>query len=202
MNSESLVLLGCGILKKEIALLCKNNNWAIETHYLDSSLHIDFDCLYKGLNSLLVKYQESNTIVFYGCCHPLMDKILENGKTNRTIGQNCVDMLLGSELFSEELAKGAFFILEDWAHRWEFIITKAFGTKKPDLIREMFKGDHKYLLCLRTPCSNNFTAEAEKAGKFVDLPVRWMDVGLNNLESVLQSAITRKMKEKQWLKQI
>lgn len=193
-EKNKILLIGCGILKKEVRLLIEKNNWPLDTCFLDSALHVDFGQLSKALKSALItankEYNEKNIIVFYGCCHPLMEKILEESKIFRTRGQNCVDMLLGYSLFSEELSKGAFFLLEDWAKRYDDIMTKTFGTNQ-EIIKEIFKEDRKYLLCLNTPCSESFMEEAENAGRKVDVPVRWMDVSLDNLESVIAEAVER-----------
>jgi hypothetical protein len=199
MTDEKLLLLGCGVLKKEILMLIKKNGWPLETSFLDSSLHCEFDKLAHFLNSAFAAHQHRNVIVFYGCCHPLMEEMLEEAKTFRTEGQNCVDMLLGHELFMAELAKGAFFLLEEWARTWEEVITRSFGTRNLRIIREMFHGDREYLLCIRTPCSADFSAEAEAAGKMVDMPLRWMDSTLEHLESVMEVAVTKRMRGLQWL---
>lgn len=191
---ENLLLIGCGILKKEIHYLVKKNDWPLDTLFLDSALHIDFEKLSKTLTSTLAKHSHREILVFYGSCHPLMEKILLKAETTRTMSQNCAEMLLGPVRFTEELSNGAFFLLEDWAIRWDYIIKKTFGTSLT-VVKEIFRGDRNYLLALRTPCSDDFTAVAEKAGKKIGLPLRWMDVSLDPFESVLRSAITEKIKE-------
>jgi hypothetical protein len=187
------LLLGCGILQKEIRFLIEKNGWQIETHFLDSALHIDFDKLSQALTSSLNHHVEREMIVFYGACHPRMEMILDNAGTFRTAGQNCVEMLLGIELFTNELEQGAFFLLEEWARRWERIVTATFGTNLK-VIREIYQGDRSYLLGITTPCSGDFKAEAEEAGRLVGLPLRWMDISLDHLETVLQEAIDRRMR--------
>lgn len=182
------ILIGCGILKKEINWLIKKNNWQLDTAFLDSSLHTDFEKLNDQLNFQLTKYSDQRSIVFYGCCHPLMDKILLNAHTLRTEGQNCVDILLGHDLFYTELANGAFFLLENWALRWEYLSKKTFGDNK-EIVRQIFREDRKYVLALKTPCSNDFTNEAEIMAEYVGLPLRWMEVELDNLKSVLNSSL-------------
>lgn len=196
---KRLLLLGCGILEREIRFLNEKNGWNLETCFLDSSLHIDFDKLSLALTSALSRHGEQEVIVFYGACHPLMERILASAHTFRTPGQNCVEMLLGPELFSKELEQGAFFLLEDWAKRWGDIITATFGTSR-EVIREIFRGDRQYLLCISTPCSRDFRAEAEEAGQLAGLPLRWLDVPLDHLETLLEAAITRKIRETTCLK--
>lgn len=185
------LLLGCGILHKEISFLIEKNGWPLETHFLDSSLHIDYGKLSMALTGALGQHANRDTIVFYGACHPLMEEILAAAGTFRTEGQNCVEMLLGHEQFSSELEQGAFFLLEQWAHRWERIVTATFGTNL-EIIRELYQGDRSYLLGINTPCSGDFREEAEQAGTLVGLPLRWVDISLDHLEMVLQEAIDRR----------
>jgi len=118
--------------------------------------------------------------------------MLNDARTLRTMGQNCIEMLLGAEEFNRELAKGAYFLLEDWAHNWDAAIAKTFGANLA-VIRDIFHDQHRYLLCLRTPQANDFSREAAHIGTMLDLPVYWRDVSLDHLENVLQTAISRKL---------
>ena len=189
MNAP-LALVGCGILRNEVDYLVRKNGWQIETHWLHSALHNYFDRLHKELDAGL-KHQEDSgkrTIVFYGACHPRMDQLLEKHHTCRTSGQNCIVMLIGYEKFMEELGKGAYFLLEDWARTWEPMITEYFGSNLA-VVREIFHDSHNKMIAIRTPCSTDFTAAAEAAARFVDLPLEWMDTDLEHLEDVLADAI-------------
>lgn len=194
-NDANLLLVGCGILHKEIDWLIRKNQWPLDTAFFDSALHINFERLAARLTGSFATHAGREIIVFYGTCHPLMEGILKKGDTFRTVGQNCVDILLGNELFTAELTAGAYFLLEDWARRWPRITQLTFG-RNLDLVREIFQSAHQYLLCLRTPCSGDYEAEAVAAGRMVGLPIRWLDVPLQHLEAVLQAAIDRKVRER------
>lgn len=189
---QPLVLVGCGILHKEVDYLIARNGWRVETRFLVSSLHNYFNKLYEQLNAALDASEREGrkSVVFYGTCHPRMDDILVRHHTLRTEGQNCIVMLLGYQRFMEELGRGAYFLLEDWALTWEPMITEAFG-KNLSVVREIFHSSHKCMIAIRTPCSGDFTAAAEAAARFVDLPLEWMDVSLDHLEAVLADAIVR-----------
>jgi hypothetical protein len=188
---KPMLMVGCGILHKEVDYLIKKNGWNVETQFLHSSLHNYFDKLYKELDGALDFDDQKGrqTIVFYGACHPKIDDILDKHHTLRTQGQNCIVMLLGYEKFMAELEQGSYFLVEDWALTWEPMITEAFG-KNLAVIREIFHSSHKKIIALRTPCSTDFTAAAEAAAAFIDLPLEWMDVNLEHLEKVLAEAIT------------
>jgi len=192
MSPQTLSLVGCGILRKEVSFLIAKNNWPLTTDFLPASLHIDFKRLACALHKGLSRHAHEQTVVFYGACHPQMDTMLDEAGTLRTWGQNCVEMLLGPEEFNRELAKGAYFLLDDWVRNWDEAIAKTFGSNI-DVIRDIFHDQHRYLLCLRTPQSNDFSREAEHISAMLDLPVQWRDVGLDHLENVLQTAISRKL---------
>jgi hypothetical protein len=194
MSEDGLLLVGCGILRNEIRFLIEKNGWPLDVFFLDSTLHVDFEDLSTSLKSSLVRHSGRKIIVFYGACHPLMENILEEAETFRTVGQNCVEMLLGQELFTEELSNGAFFLLEDWARRWDVILRKTLGNNEK-IWKDVYQGDRKYLACITTPCSVDYRVEAEAAGKKVGLPLRWIDSTLDHLESVMHDALTRKQRE-------
>jgi len=192
MSCQDLLLVGCGILKKEVLYLIEKNHWPMETSLMASGLHCELDKLERGLRGSLRKHADRQTLVFYGCCHPRMDAILSEAHTVRTEGQNCAEMVLGHELFERELLEGAFFLFEEWAQKWQRLLVLTFGTNHQGVIREIYQGDRKYLLALRTPCSSDFRVEAEAAADYVGLPLRWLDVSLDHLEEVLRDAIERK----------
>ena len=196
--SAPISLVGCGILHKEVDYLVRKNGWQIETHWLHSALHNYFDQLHKELDGGLTLEEAAGrrTIVFYGACHPRMDQLLEKHQTCRTHGQNCIVMLLGYEKFMEELGQGAYFLLEDWALTWEPMITECFGSNLA-VVREIFHGSHKKIIAIRTPCSTDFTAAAEAAARFVDLPLEWMDADLTHLETVLVEAMAEREQQDQ-----
>lgn len=190
----ALHLLGCGILRKEVDYLVRKNSWNVQTQYLDSALHNYLGRLSEQLNAALAvnEQQGRQTVVFYGCCHPKIDTILERHQTLRTQGQNCIVMVLGYELFMQELEKGAYFLLEDWALTWKPMLTQAFGSNI-SVLREIFHSSHKYIMAIRTPCSDDFAAAAQEAADFIDLPLVWLDTDLSQLEAVLSEAIDRKL---------
>lgn len=195
MPESRPLLLGCGVLRKEIQFLLERRRWPVDALYLDSALHIDLAELARALTASLAEQAGRNVVVFYGCCHPRIDQMVAEAGAVRVPGQNCVEMLLGSERFLEELSRGAFFLLEDWAYRWEQTLARTFGACQ-QVIRDIFQGDRKHLLGVRTPCSGDFRAEAEAAGRKVGLPLRWMDASLDHLQQRLETAMARRTCEK------
>ena len=188
--SDPQVIIGCGILEKEIRYLAKKNNWSQHLIFLPSGLHVDFDKLRNSLEKCLPQYKEKPGAIFYGTCHPCMDEILAGTQCSRTPGQNCVDIYLGRDRFSQELQQGAFFLFEDWALHWKEIVGSVMPGD-PDIMRNIFRSAHKYLLAIRTPCSGDFTAEAQTISDMTSLELRWIDIGLEKLEKNLRETLNR-----------
>jgi hypothetical protein len=193
MNTGRCRLLACGILGKETRRLIGKNGWPVDAAFLDSSLHVDFGLLEAGLRSALSRCAGERVAVFYGACHPHLDRILSADASFRTPVENCVEALLGRDAYLRELEQGAFFLFEEWARRARRLMLLPFGGSEA-VAREVYR-ERKYLLCIRTPCSADFRAEAEDAGRLVGLPLRWMDASLDHLESLLEATIARRLEE-------
>jgi len=179
-------------LKNEIKKIIAKHNWPIKTRFLDSSLHIDLEKLSRVLSKSLLK-DNTNKFVVYGTCHPKMDSILSSVNAKKIPGQNCVELLLGKERFTKELSKGAFFLFEDWAIRWEKISYEYFGNW--EIMRDIFQSSHKYILCIRTPCSGNFEGFANQVSQRTGLPLVWENFDLDQFEKVLVSYLFKSIEE-------
>ncbi len=95
-------------------------------------------------------------------------------------GCDCVALLLDAADRQREVEAGALILLEDWVRAWPRWSAATFGGSEA-VVQEILGRDHRYLLCLRTPCSGDFAAAAAEAGRCAGLPVRWREVGLDHL---------------------
>jgi hypothetical protein len=182
------LLIGCGILEPELRQLARERGVWLELELLGASLHLDLDRLEREFGAQLKRTAGRATAAFFGACHPRLDAWLGARGTRRTRGTNCVEMLLGSERYRDELEGGAYFLLEPFARGWAAALRHTFGDR-PELAREVFQGAHTHLLAVQTPCSGDFRAEAEAASRSVGLPLRWLSVGLDHLEGVVREAL-------------
>lgn len=196
MEPDKLLVIGCGILKNEVQFLVQQNKWNVDSIFLDSTHHCDFSKLAGGLNDEIKKHKDRDMFILYGACHPIMDQMLNKAGTFRVEGQNCIEMLLGKDLFMEKLLEGCFFLLEDWAVRWEYLLSKTYPRCRPEIMKEIFNMDRKFILALRTPCSGDFSLQAQNAAKQMQVPLKWMDVSLDHFEGLMENAIKKKKDKK------
>lgn len=179
-------LIGCGVLADEVRAVITDLAVPVTARFLPARLHVRLGRLERGLAQALAVSPEPATVV-YGACHPRMDDIVAANGARRTPGQNCLEILLGPELFAEHLQAGAYFLLAHWAGDWEWMVQESFGPY-PDVVREIFQVSHRYLLGVRTPASADFGAAADSISEQVGLPLRWIDVGLEHLRERLLEA--------------
>lgn len=191
MGEDNILAIGCGILEKEVRFLIRKNGWAVEGLFLDSMFHNDLHRLSDALDTALADTSNRRRFVFYGACHPLMNRILERADTFRADGQNCIEMLLGADAFNDALEKGAFFLLEEWANRWDQVLKAAYHHCRPEVVREIFTSDRTHFLAIRTPCTGDYGRRALAIAEEMAVPLRWMDVTLDHLERVLAEAVAR-----------
>lgn len=188
---ENIILLGCGIIKKELEFLIQKNKLPVKAVFLDSTLHIHIDKLETSLKAFLQKHKTKTCILFYGACHPRMHKILESYKVVHVPYQNCIEMLISKDTFHDHLSQGAFFLMEDWIHRWEKIMVQAFGSTDPLIMQS----EHHHMIAIRTVCSQDYTKFAHDLSHHVGLELHWMDVELDHLEKILLTAYNDAQKE-------
>lgn len=185
---EPVLLIGCGILADEVRSVIAERSLPVSIRFLPPALHLDPRRLEGRLTGALTEHADRRRAVLYGACHPLMDDLVAVAGACRTAGQNCVEMLLGTEAFTEHLNAGAYFLLERWARGFEATAARVFGPY-PEVVREIYRTSHRYLLAIRTPYSGDFTAAARSVSERVGLPLRWTDVGLEELGRRVEEAV-------------
>jgi hypothetical protein len=182
------LLIGCGVLQRELERVVHERGWAVDLQLLGPALHTDLGKLERAFAGQLARTAGRDRAVFFGACHPRLDATLATHHLRRTPGVNCIELLLGRERYEAELASGTYFLLESWARTWRLALHDTFGPR-PELVREVFRGAHTRMLAVRTPCSGDFTAQAQRASDESGLPLAWLDVDLTHLAAALEPLV-------------
>ena len=187
-TSNPFLIAGCGVLQDEVHWLVEKNNWMVEEVYLQSSCDITLDLLEKKLKNMIQKNIDRRPLLLYGECHPRMNGILDKFHCIRIPGNNCIEFLLGHDIYNRELEAGAYFLTKGWLNGIMTHLHRVFGRNR-EVIREIYHACHKYLLCINTPCSLVEPDYAAEVAEYLDLPLHWHDTDLENLEKLIQMAI-------------
>jgi len=132
-------LIGCGIFKREFGLLPDRLKDAFEPVFLDSMLHMVPGQLDSVLGSILDFNPERRSVMAFGDCCPHMEELSARPRSARTAGDNCCEIYLGTERYRTFRKERTFFLMPEWAARWEGIFKDALGLKTSVLAREFVR---------------------------------------------------------------
>ncbi len=176
-------IISCGIVKKELEEIIDRRSWDLEVTYLTSSLHMHPDTLYERIAQLLDKYGENPIVLVYGVCHPFIDRLIDRKRVFRIDAQNCIDMLVGREVFTDELSSGGFFLLEGWVDNWNEMVSLSLGDDI-DGIREVFYSQFNHLVAVDL-ADERYREKVSEISSSLGLEVKWIPKDSANLERLL-----------------
>ena len=129
-------LLSCGIFRDEYKLLPEDLRQAVDPLFLDSMLHMDPGKLDGILDGFLHEHGGNQVLLSFGDCCPHM---LEPGAATcvaRTEGVNCCEIYLGRERYDQLRKERTFFLMPEWAKRWEHVVRDELGLMDKQLARD------------------------------------------------------------------
>lgn len=187
--TERVSLLACGVFKEEFARLPEDLKDSFQTRFLDSMLHMRPEVL----DRLLAASFESaprKTVLLYGDCSPHMREFAARSGCFRTQGINCIEICLGKPRYRKLRAEGAFFLMPEWAVRWERVFKEELGLKDPELARGFMRESATELVYVDTG-GGKPPGSLEDAVQHLGLPLRLEAAGVWALERALRDALSR-----------
>ncbi len=134
--------IACSIFKKEIIRLISEGKLEDDFIFINSMLHMHPEKLVDVLKKITEENKEINKIIIYGECHQYIEELEKDKTIKRTHGINCIEIILGKENYYKLRREGAFFLMPEWAIRWEEVFKEELGfdikTGK-SFMREMHK---------------------------------------------------------------
>ena len=136
------VMVACSVLKAEVEKLHKHYWQDIPLRFLSSMLHMKPELLEQRLSALITEEasQGHQVLLVYGdCCSSMADMEILPGVA-RTSCYNCCGLLLGWDEYRRLEHEGAFFLIPEWAHRWQEIFNEELGLNHDnahDLMQDM-----------------------------------------------------------------
>lgn len=145
VNSEThtgTACIACSIFKMELENLKTQGRFDLPVYYLDSLLHMYPDKLEISLAGSIEKNlgEYRQVILLFGDCHARMVDQAKARGVERVAGINCMEILLGKEVYRKLRREGAFLLLPEWAYRWDEIFFESTGLQGEEMksfMREM-----------------------------------------------------------------
>lgn len=188
--TEPVLGIACGIFVKELECLVASGELNLPFIFLNSTLHMHPEALQTALSSAieesLGKYQK--IILVYGDCHPYMYDAYDEKRVTRVKGINCCEIMLGRDTYRRLRKQGVFFVLNEWAHKWNEIFVDEMGlTDKtaPPFMNSMHTG----IVYLDTGLLPIPYETLAAMSAYFDLPYRVEVISLDFLKAAILEAL-------------
>ena len=194
MNADykKITAVACSIFQKEIEILQKENKLDIPIVYLDSMQHMVPEKLRANMKKAVDELirQGRKVVLIYGECHAFMNDYIDDPKIARVAGMNCIEILLGRESYRALRKEGAFFLIPEWAVRWQTIFQKELGLSDENA-KEFMKEMHTKLICIDTGAVPVPSGIIDQISRYTGLSVEIKPVTLDHFLNVITEAIER-----------
>ncbi len=190
-RGKPVLLLGCGVFKREFALLPESLLDGFRPVFLDSMLHMEPARLDLILKNALEKTDAEQVVLAFGDCSPHLPDFDDQARTVRVAGCNCCEIWLGSQRYRELRKEAAFFLMPEWALRWEHIIRHELGLNTKELARDFMTQTMRRAVYIDTGVMPVPTEALEAFGWYTDLPVAVEKTGPEHLIAALEMAMRR-----------
>ena len=142
---DRAVCIACSIFKNELERLRSQGRFFLDTDYLDSALHLYPQELQTQLDRAIKTHrqQQDKILLLFGDCHAYMCDYADEPGIARIKGVNCCQIVLEAQEYQGLHSDGAFFLLPEWALRWQEIIKAYIGlpqAQAQEFMREMHSG--------------------------------------------------------------
>ncbi len=190
-QEKPVLLLGCGIFKREFALLPVALRSGFHPVFLDSMLHMEPARLDLILKKALGKTDAGQVVLAFGDCSPHLPDFDNHARTVRVVGCNCCEIWLGRQRYRELRKEAVFFLMPEWAQRWEHIIRDELGLKTKELARDFMAQTMRRAVYIDTGVMPVPTGTLEDFSGYTALPMTVEKVGPEHFLAALESALRR-----------
>lgn len=191
-QAESVLIIACGALAREINQLKKLNGWShVKLQCLEADLHNRPDWIPGKLREAIAKYRDQYEQIFIGYADcgtgGEIDRIIGEEGLERLPGAHCYAFFAGVDEFAEiaEEELGTFYLTDFLVLHFDRLIVRGLKMDKHPELAEMYFAGYKRLIYLAQTDNPKLTAAAEKAADYLGLEFKRIFTGYGELESSL-----------------
>jgi hypothetical protein len=196
--SESILVIACGALAREIDVLKKSHGWDhMHLMCMDAWLHNRPELIPDRLRTKIRKYkaQYSRIFVAYADCGTGggIDQVLEEEGIERLPGAHCYQFYAGTQRFAAlaDAEPGTFYLTDFLALHFERFVIKPLQLDRHPELRDTYFGNYRRLVYLSQTRDDDLVAAARDAAAQLALAFEHVHCGYGELESGLKAVVTR-----------
>ncbi len=199
--SESILVIACGALAREITDLKRTYGWDhLHLVCIDAKLHLRPALIPDRLREIIRSHKDDYDRIFvaYADCGTggEIDRVIaEEGESiERLPGAHCYQFFVGEERFAalSDAEPGTFYLTDFLAQHFERFVIKPLKLEQHPELRDAFFGNYRRLVYLSQTRSKELLAAARDAARRLELDFEHVHCGYGLLESGLHDFITEK----------
>ena len=192
--SDKILILACGALAKEIAVLIHLNGWThLKTRYLPAILHNTPEKITEQLRMVLQSSQTKFSKIFIGYADcgtgGKIDSLLDEFDVQRLPGAHCYEFFAGKQTFAEIMEEeiGSYFLTDFLVKAFEKLVWQGMKIDRhPELLPIYFKHYKKLVYLAQSENLELQTQAYEIAGR-LGLVYEYRFTGYGELEHSLST---------------
>lgn len=192
LSGRPIVVITCGVFAAEVAALISVHWPNLLLHSFNSMLHMKPDHLGMRLATQIDEERQRGhrVLLVYGDCSATMLGLENQPDVARTRAHNCCELLLGWDEYRRLEHERVFFLLPEWARRWQHIFMHELGLSHQNA-RDLMQDMHSRLVYLDTGLVEVPEASLAACAEFTGLSYEVLAVSLEPLKTAIEEAILR-----------
>jgi hypothetical protein len=193
---NSVLLIACGALAKEIVELQKLNSWThVKTQCLPAELHNTPDKIPPAVRSVIEEYREQYEHIFvaYADCGTggLLDQTLAEYGIDRLPGSHCYEFYAGTAVFKNlaDEEPGTFYLTDFLTRHFDRLVKKGLGLDRHPELMPTYFGNYRRLVYLSQTVSPKLAANAKEYADYLGLEYVHKHTGLVPVENNIREQV-------------
>ncbi len=186
---ETVLIIACGALAKEIVEIRKLNGWAhIRIQCLPAELHNRPEKIAGAVRATIEQYQPQFESIFvaYADCGTggKLDEVLEEFNVERLPGAHCYEFFAGAATFGEMADEelGTFYLTDFLTRHFDRLIKKGLGLDRHPELMSAYFGNYRRLVYLSQTESPELETAAKAHAEYLGLEFLHHHTGLSPIE--------------------
>lgn len=196
--AESILLIACGALAREILDLKERNGWDhMALTCLPAILHVHPEKITQAVEDAIAKHRDSydRIYVLYADCGTggLLQTACERLGVEMIQGPHCYSFFEGNLAFAAhgDDETTAFYLTDFLARQFDAFVWKPLGLDRHPELREMYFGNYTKLVYQAQTDNPDLTRRAQECAERMGLEFERRQTGYGDLETTLTDWATR-----------
>ena len=195
---ETVLIIACGALAKEIVVLKKLNGWShIKIQCLPAEYHNRPEKIPAAVRAEIDKHRRAfeNVFVAYADCGTggKLDKVLAEFDVKRLPGAHCYEFFAGTNVFTElaDEEPGTFYLTDFLTRHFDRLVKQGLGLDKHPELMSAYFGNYRRLCYLSQTESPDLVAMARAHADFLGLDYFHKHTGLKPVQQNIREQLVQ-----------